>query len=73
MDGSFLIINPLLGIIFFRDTFEELISKGSSLTLILLPEKFSIFEILSGPFSLSIVKRKFFLVSDPNSTKTPQT
>jgi len=39
----------------------------------LIPEKFSIFENLSGPLSLSIVKRKFFLVSDPNSTKTPQT
>ena len=31
IEGSFLIINPLLGIIFFRDTFEELTSKGFSL------------------------------------------
>ena len=30
-DGSFLIISPLLGIIFFRDTFDKLTSKGLSL------------------------------------------
>ena len=73
MEGSFLIISPLLGIIFFRDIFEELTSKGLSLIKRLLLEKFSILEIVSGPFSLFIVNRKFFLDSDPNSTKTPQT
>ena len=41
----------------FKVNFEELISNGLLFKYRFLAEKSSTFEILSGPFSLSIVKK----------------